>query len=96
MVGATDPSVAAALEDQARSLKVQAKALDSTQKLLQQICDRFTEQDASWNSIEKAVATNTNEIASLRAKCADEEIQALRSDLQRAVLEHIDTHLSIT
>lgn len=41
MTGATDPSIAAALEEQSKSLKSQAKSLDSTQKLLQRICDRF-------------------------------------------------------
>jgi hypothetical protein len=52
MVGATDPSIAMALEDQARALKMQAKTLDSTQKLLQRICERFDEQDVRWRELE--------------------------------------------
>ena len=41
MAGAADPSIATALEEQSKSLKAQAKSLDSTQKILQRICDRF-------------------------------------------------------
>jgi hypothetical protein len=68
MAGATDPSIAAALEDQARSLKMQVKTLDSTQKLLQWIYERFDEQDVRWWELEQTVATNASDLSTLQAK----------------------------
>jgi hypothetical protein len=62
MAGATDPSIAVALEEQAKPLKVQAKSLDSTQKLLQWIRDHFDQQDARWREQEHTVATTATDL----------------------------------
>lgn len=67
MTGATDPSIASALEEQSKSLKAQAKSLDSTQKLLQRICDRFDAQDARYRILEASVASQAADLASIRA-----------------------------
>lgn len=94
MAGATDPSIAAALEDQAKAIKGQAKALDSTQKLLQQICDRFTEQDKRWCALESSVAANTSNLAALHLKFDDSEIEAFRADLTRSLENQVGVHVS--
>jgi hypothetical protein len=86
MAGATDPSIATALEDQARALKMQAKTLDSTQKLLQQICERFDEQDGRWRELEHTVATNASELSTLQAK-----VDA--ADLECIVEDHVGAHV---
>jgi hypothetical protein len=82
MAGATDPSIAAALDDQAKSLKVQAKALDSTQKLLQQLYDRFDDQDVCWRALESKVDANATNLATLQAKLDDTGIDAFRADMR--------------
>jgi hypothetical protein len=82
MAGATDPSIAAALDDQAKSLKVQAKALDSTQKLLQQLYDRFDDQDVCWRALESKVDANATNLATLQAKLDDTGINAFRADMR--------------
>jgi hypothetical protein len=94
MAGATDPSIAAALEDQAKAIKGQAKALDSTQKLLQQICDRFTEQDKRWCALESSVAANTSNLAALHLKFDDSEIEAFRADLTRSLENQVGVHVT--
>lgn len=94
MAGATDPSIATALENQAKAIKGQAKALDSTQKLLQQICDRFTEQDKRWRALESSVAANTSNLAALHLKFDDSEIEAFQADLTRSLENQVGVHVS--
>ncbi|XP_020404062.1 uncharacterized protein [Zea mays] len=88
MAGVADPSIATALEEQSKSLKAQAKSLDSTQKILQRICDRFDAQDARYRVLEASVASQAADLAALRAGEGD-AVSNLRADLEHQVASRV-------
>jgi hypothetical protein len=85
MAGASDPSIAFALEEQSKSLKAQDKSLDSTQKLLQRICDCFDAQDARYRILEASMASQAADLTTLRAGEGD-AVSSLRADLEHQVV----------
>src|SRR5688572_17580051 len=88
MAGVADPSIATAVEEQSKSLKAQAKSLDSTQKILQRICDRFDAQDARYRVLEASVASQAADLAALRAGEGD-AVSNLRADLEHQVASRV-------
>jgi uncharacterized protein YicC (UPF0701 family) len=69
-------------------LKAQAKSLDSTQKILQRICDRFDAQDARYRVLEASVASQVADLASLRVG-EGEAVSNLRADLEHHVSSRV-------
>jgi hypothetical protein len=88
MAGALDLSIAVALEEQSKSLKAQAKSLDSTQKLLQHICDRFDAQDACYRVLEASVTSEAADLASLHAG-EGVVVTSLHADLEHQVASRL-------
>lgn len=92
MAGASDPSVAAALDAQAKSIDTQSRTLASQSKILQQICDKLESQDTRCYQL-KAVSTNAETIAMLHVKLDDEEISAFRRDLHRTLGNQLESQV---
>lgn len=54
MAGASDPSIAAAIAAQSKSIETQSKTMANWSKILQQLCDRLESQDQRWSGLEKS------------------------------------------
>lgn len=75
MAGASDPSIAAAIAAQSKSIETQSKTMANQSKIPQQLCDRLQSQDQRWSGLEKAVSANADNVAKLHEKMAEGEIQ---------------------
>jgi hypothetical protein len=83
MAGAADPSVAAALDAQSKSIDIQSRTLATQSKILQQLCDRLDSQDQKWNNLEQAVDHNATKIVALQRNLESGGETSLHSDLGR-------------
>lgn len=94
MAGASDPTIAAAIAAQSKSIESQSKTLAAQSKLLQQLCDRLESHDECWRQLESAVGKNVDNIAALTNRIESAGDVNPQADLGRDLWAQLDAQVA--
>lgn len=94
MAGASDPTIAAAIAAQSKSIESQSKTLAAQSKLLQQLCDRLESHDERWRQLESAVGKNVDNIAALTNRIESAGDVNPQADLGRDLWAQLDAQVA--